>query len=218
MLPTTISVTFDSTNNPLQAIRWLSSIPSDIIACDFETASRYTDEQKLAFSNQLSSLPPNSLESHHLKQLISSDGLSHPSLSQVTHFQYAYSESHAFVIILDSPRITDIVLNWLVTTSITQIWHNSSFDFQYIYHHTGKFPLNYEDSQLLAKTLLNNVNNQKAQVGLKYLQGYKYGDWAVSSDSFHLSQMYDPTLLKYCAVDACATYSLWTELQEYIHS
>lgn len=46
--------------------------------------------------------------------------------------------------------------------------------------------------------------------------GYKYGAWAVSADDFNQSQMFEPHVLHYAAIDACATFALWKELQEYL--
>ena len=41
----------------------------------------------------------------------------------------------------------------------------------------------------------------------------KVGAWAIASESFHLSQMYDPQVLHYAAIDACATVSLLNATQ-----
>lgn len=215
-LTQTVEVTYQSTSNPLIANQWLTSITTPIIACDFETASRYSDQDKEQLSAQLLTLLPSSLDYHMLKQKIASDGLSHPSLSRLTHFSLAISESFAYVFIIDSQRMHDLILSWLVRTPITQVWHNASFDFRHIYYHTNKFPIDYQDSQILSKTILNHVNNQRSQTGLKHLMGYKYGSWAISSDNFHLSQMYEDHVLHYAAIDSCACLALWQELQDYI--
>lgn len=215
-LTTTVDVTYQSTTNPLIAHQWLSSLAHPIVACDFETASRYSDDDKTALTAYLDTLTTGSLEYHQIRQQIASDGLSHPSLSRLTHFSLAWSESDAYVFIIDSQRMHDLILSWLTRTTIKQIWHNASFDFRHIYYHTHQFPLDYEDSQILSKTILNHVNNQRSQTGLKHLMGYKYGSWAISSDNFHLSQMYEDHVLHYSAVDACSTFALWQELQDYL--
>ena len=93
----------------------------------------------------------------------------------------------------------------------------SSYDFRQIHYRTGKFPINYEDSQLLAKCILNHVETYKAKSGLKDLAGHKFGDWAISSDNFNVSQMYEPHVLRYAATDACSTYWLWNSMQSYLH-
>ena len=207
-------VTFKSTNNLEEAKALLDSIQTNTIACDFEAASRYTEQEKEQFKQQLETAPR--LEKHLLKQKIDSNGLSHPSLSQLTHLSLAYSETEAFVFIFDNKELQDYALNWLVTTDKKQIWHNLCFDGKHIFYNTGKLPKDYEDSQILAKTLLNHVDNSKSATGLKHLMGYKFGSWAVSADYFSLEQMYNPELLHYAAIDACATLTLWNEIQSYI--
>lgn len=210
-------VTYISTDDPIKAQQLLSSLTAPIVACDFETASRYTDEEKAAFQEQLSTVTPNSVEYHTLLQRINSDGLSHPSLSRITHMSLAYSETEAYVFIVPTPEMESLIYSWITTTPIKQVWHNLCFDGKHIFYNTGTFPQDYEDSQILAKTLLNHVNNQKSLTGLKHLMAYKYGAWAIASESFHLSQMYDPQVLHYAAIDACATLSLWNDIQSSLH-
>lgn len=143
-------------------------------------------------------------------------GLGHPSKETLTHLSFANSESHGRVIVFENKKIEQVVLNWLTTTKIPQIWHNASYDFKFIWHRTGKFPLVYEDTAILAKTITNHVNVFKSKVGLKELMGHYYGDWAVSSELFSLDNLKNETLIKYAAIDACATYKLWNQIQEYI--
>lgn len=115
-------VTFQSTTSATEAQTWLNSLTVPTVACDFESASRYTEAEKAEFTAQLETASRS--EKHVLLQRINSDGLSHPSLSQLTHFSLAYSESEAYVFILDNPEIHSVVLDWIVTTEIKQIWHN----------------------------------------------------------------------------------------------
>ena len=213
---TSTQVTYKSTSNPYIAMQLLNSLPS-VIACDFETASKYSDSDKLQLQAKLDLLEDKKTDyALALKQRIASTGLSHPSMVDITHLSVAYSETEAYVIITDTPKLRSLVFNWLVTTDRLQIWHNASFDFCAIYHATGKFPLNYEDSQIFAKTLLNHVEVHKANTGLKHLQGWKYGAWAVAADSFNMSRMYDEDILLYAATDSCATMSLYNELRVYV--
>lgn len=216
-MQTSLKINYQYTKNPLEAVRWLRSLP-DTIACDFEAASRFTDEEKGTLQLEFDGLDnQGTLYAHQLKQKIDSDGLSHPSLANITHFSLAWSETDAMIFITDTPKMRKIIFNWLVNTDIKQVWHNASFDFQHIFHHMdGRLPKNYEDTQILAKSILNHVNVFKSKVGLKELMGYKYGSWAVSSDSFHLSRMYDEDVIRYAGIDACATYALWEEMQEYL--
>ena len=100
-------VTFQSTTSATEAQTWLNSLTVPTVACDFESASRYTEAEKAEFTAQLETASRS--EKHVLLQRINSDGLSHPSLSQLTHFSLAYSESEAYVFILDNPEIHFVV-------------------------------------------------------------------------------------------------------------
>lgn len=216
-MQTSLKVECKYTKKPLEAIKWLRSLP-ELVACDFESASKFTDEEKADMQNEYDELPDQgTLYAHALKQKIDSNGLSHPSLANITHFSVAWSETESMVFITDTPKMKSLIYTWLVTTESRQIWHNASFDFQHIFHNMGgRLPKHYEDTQILAKTILNHVNTFKSKVGLKELMGYKYGSWAVASDSFQLSRMYDEKVIHYAGVDACATYALWEEMQEYL--
>lgn len=207
-------INYSTTSDPTEARKWLESLPS-LISCDFEAASRFTAEEKEAFKAELKENPPFARE-RELRQFINSSGLSHPSLVTITHLSIAYTENDAYVFIVDSQEMLTLIIDFLVTTPSKQIWHNLCFDGKLIYYHSkGLFPKNYEDTQIFAKTLLNHVNNTKSQTGLKHLMGYKYGDWAVSTDYFDISQMYNPDVHRYAAIDACATLTLWNELDAY---
>jgi len=198
-------------------MKTLNSLPQTI-ACDFETCSKWSDEEKEEMKAYLEENPEiEKEERRQIRQFIESDGLSHPSLTYVTHFSVAWSPTDSFVAILDTDLHRKRVLRWLANTNRKQIWHNFSFDGKHILHHIGKIPENYEDTEILAKTLLNHVNTLEAKVGLKHLMGWKYGDWAVSADSFNISQIYNEDLIKYAGIDPAATYALWLEMQEVIH-
>jgi hypothetical protein len=198
------------TNDFDEASELLNSMP-DTIACDFETASMYTDTQKAKFSEALpfaSKWP-----AIKLRQKIKSDGLSHPALTTVTHFSFAPSRTEGYVIILDTDEILEALMDWLVTDTRKQIWHNFSFDGRHIMHHTGKLPIDFEDSQILAKTLLNHVETYKANTGLKQLMGWEFGSWSLADTPFNLSNIYSEDLLRYAAIDAAATFGLWEDIQ-----
>src|SRR5690606_35982680 len=108
------------------------------------------------------------------------------------------------------------VMEWLITTNVKQIWHNACYDFRLLYYATGKFPKNFEDSQIFAKTVFNHVDTFKARTGLKELAGAAYGAWGITEyDFFTLDNMYNETLLKYAATDACATVWVWERLVEF---
>ena len=209
------SINYTYSDKIYQIIRTLNSIESDTIACDFETASRWEDSEKDVIKTYLEEHSDLDLEDRRvLAQYVDSTGLSHPSLTYITHLSVAWSPTDAFVAILPTDQHRRAVLRWLISTEKKQIWHNYSFDGKLIYYHTGKFVKNFEDTEILSKTLLNHTNTLEAKSGLKHLMGYKYGEWAVSKDNFNLSNLYDEELIKYAGIDACATYALWEELNE----
>jgi len=210
-------VKYTSSKNLYEIISKLNNLP-EVFTADFETASKFTTEEK---SEMLIFLETHKEtldreEIRQIRQFIESNGLSHPSLSCVTHLSVAWSSTDAFVAILPTDTHRKRILQWLANTERKQIWHNLSFDGKHIMYHTGKFPKNFEDTEVLAKTLLNHVDIYKAKSGLKHLMGYKYGEWGISKDAFKLEEMFDENLIKYAATDSAATYALWEELQNEI--
>ena len=219
MLSTKPKLDIQSTDCPIKASQWLQSMPS-LVACDFETSSIYTPEEQAKFKEELKILEKNPEANHdqiiELKKKINNSGLSHPSQVIITHFSIASSPEESKVIILATDEVEKIVMDWIVNTNSKQVWHNFSFDGKLVYHRTNKFPKDFEDSEQLAKSLINHVDVYKAKVGLKELMGWKYGDWAISADNFNFTQAYEPRVIEYSGVDACATYQLWLDLQEEI--
>lgn len=207
----TIKVNYQSTNNAFTAQKWLANLPS-LFAADFEVANKYTKEERAVFAHTVET-SLDRLERVTAQAKLDSNQLGHPSHNELTHLSIAWSESDAYVLIIDNRSMLHVVLNFLTRTTSTQVWHNLSYDGKYIQYLTGKFPINYEDTQILAKTILNHVDTYKANTGLKQLAGHKYGGWGISSDNFTKEQMYDNHVLLYAATDACATYWLWTQIQ-----
>lgn len=214
MQASSIEVVFTHTSDAVEAASILASLP-DTIACDFETAIHYTDEEIATYKLKLTDPTISKAESILYTSRINATALDHPSHCTITHCSIATSDHEAYVFILDNPTIAETVLTFLVTTTKKQIWHNASFDFRHIQYYTNKLPLHYEDSMLLAKCLFNSVDVTKCEVGLKTLMGSDYGSWAIAPDNFHISKIYDEPVLRYAAIDACATYKLWYKLNDY---
>lgn len=209
-----IKVNYQYTSNAYTANQWLHNLP-DLIACDLEVAIKYTSQQIEQMESKLST-NISDLQRINLESKLNATALDHPSHCTITHCQIAINDHEAYVFILDNKKINDLVLNFLVTTDKVQIWHRALFDFKHINYYTKKFPKNYEDTQLLAKTILNHTEPQKAKTSLKDLAGKWYGQWAISSDNFNLDQIYNKNVLLYAAIDACATYKLWISINKYI--
>lgn len=211
-----ISVTYKSTNKVLEANRFLHEISkTDLFAADFEVAVKYTTDDLTHYKELLETDLPRK-ERITLESRLKATALDHPSHTQLTHCSIALNDHEGYVFILDNPKITKRILNFLTTTPVRQVWHNASFDFKHLQFHTGKFPLLYEDTQILAKTILNHADITQAKTGLKQLAGHKYGAWGISADNFTIEQMYDPQMLLYSTTDACATYWLWNSIQRYL--
>ena len=214
-IPRSIQVNYQSTTDANTAKQWLKTLP-DLIAVDFETAVRYTENEIEEAKRRMidKSLPKK--ERIKNQAIAKATALGHPYHCTITHCNIAWSEKDAYVFIIDAKEIADVILNFLITTPIKQIWHNYGYDGRFMRYYADADPLDIEDTQILAKTLLNHVETFKAKTGLKDLMGAWYGDWGISSDNFTVAQQHDPKVIKYSAIDAAATFKLWQYLQEFI--
>lgn len=206
-----IKVNYQYTNNMYRAKQWLDNLP-DLFAADFEVSSKYTLEEKEIFKYRLDNNDLSFEEKRLLLQKLSSNGLSHPSLTVITHLSVGWSDRDSYVIVCDNNQIRKLVYNFLTTTTKTQIWHNCCFDFKHISYNTDKLPINYIDTQLLAKSILNDANSFRDKTGLKDLMAYAYGDWAISKENFTLEEMWDENMIRYAATDSPATYKLYQDI------
>ena len=207
-----IVVNYEYTNNLYKAKQWLNNLP-DLFAADFEVASKYTRRQKDLIKHRLDNYKLSFEKERVLLQQLTSDGLSHPSLTVITHLSVGWTDRDSKVIVCDTERIRMLVLEFLISTEKEQLWHNCVFDFKHIFYHTGVLPQKYIDTQLLAKSLLNDADSFKDRTGLKDLMQYKYGTWAISKDDFTLEEMWNPATIEYSAIDSCATFGLYQDIQ-----
>lgn len=209
-----IQVSYKHTNDAKTAKAWLDSLP-DLFAADFEAAIRYTkkdiEEAKAIVEDE--SIPK--IKRIEASSIATATALGHPYHCTITHCSIACTEKDAYVLIIDAKPIADVVLNFLTSTKRTQVWHNYSYDGRLIKYYTDKDAINVEDSQIFAKTLINHVDTFKAKTRLKDLMGEFYGDWAISADNFTLEQQYEEHVLRYAAIDACATFKLWEYLNDF---
>ena len=208
-----IKVNYEYTNNLYRAGKWLEALP-DLFAADFETASRFDEAAKEQLLHRLGLGNLDFNEKRTIQQKIDSDGLSHPSLAFVTHLSVGWSDCDAKVIVCDTDHMRKLVFNFLTSTDKTQLWHNAVFDFKHIYYAKQKLPKYYKDTQLLAKTLLNDADDFKNHTNLKELMAYCYGDWALSKDSFTQEEMWNEDMIRYAATDSCATFKLYQDIIE----
>ena len=206
-----IKVNYDYSNNLYKVKQWLDNLPN-LFSADFEVSSKYTKKEKENFLYKINNNNLSFNDKRILLQKITSDGLSHPSLTTITHLSVAWSDRDSYVIICDSNPIKKLVYNFLTTTNKIQLWHNCCYDFKHILFNTGKLPINYIDTQLLAKSILNDANSFRDKTSLKELMAYAYGDWAISKDNFTLEEMWDKNMIRYAATDSPATYKLYQDI------
>ena len=207
-----IQVEYEYTSDLNRAKQWLAELSSPF-SCDFEVSSRYDTEAKEKASRKLNETQ-NWYEQCKYQQIVKSDGFSPPSLCFITHLSIAWSNHEARVFVLDTEPIRKLVCEFLTSTDLLQIWHNFSYDSQFIQYYTGKLPKNFDDTMLMVKTLTNNVLYSKDDSKLKHLEGSYYGNWAISKDNFVLEEIHNENVIKYNAIDACATYHLYERIQE----
>jgi len=215
MLNNTIKVNYEVAKSPYKAKQLLDKISKySHIAWDLETSVKYTDEEIEHWNNLIESDSLTKLERIHYQSKINATALMHPSHCRVTHCSIATSQDTGYVFIFNNISVQNIVFNYLMSSKQTQILHNASYDLKFTEYFTGRYPDIIEDTEVLAKTIINHVEIQKARTRLKDLAGHMYGDWGISSDYFTYKEMNNPKVIKYAATDACATMWLWNYLQE----
>jgi len=212
-----LKVTYEVVGTAYAVSKLLNSLP-DTVALDFEAASIFTDLQRKAMEEELEVLDKvlHPKRYRELRSKVASSALTHPKYVQITHLAIGLSETEAAVVVFTSPQIEKIVMKWLTTTTRLQIWHNLSYDGRLIHHRTGLLPINYEDTQILAKTIVNHVEIYKAKTGLKDLAGAKYGDWGISTDNFVMTNLWEEKVLEYAATDGCATFWVYNSVKRHI--
>ncbi|MCK5537553.1 MAG: hypothetical protein KAI79_12055 [Bacteroidales bacterium] len=159
-------------------------------------------------------------------------GLKIEDRGEFTMHSFSLDAKQSFVLI-DTPKIRQIVLDFLTTTEKKVICHNLAFDGLQIFYHTGKHIKNYEDTQLIAQAYLNDVNQPR--YGLKALAGHIGGDWATEKGSFELYEdseyyqnpqlvykgtnlkwkQYNLPLVFYAGLDTFYTRILWKKYSAY---
>lgn len=188
----------------------------DLLSFDTETAGVYSKAERAEAEEYLKgeNLPVNSRSL--ALQVAANSGLSFPSLVSVTHFVFGTSEDSSVILICSNPQLELHIWNWIAEYKGKQIVHNTLFDLKIMYHRIGRFPKDYEDSQLLAKCLTNNAEVYKSKVGLKDLMGSYYDPMWVLVDEYEPANLKDPKFLQYASIDGAATMKLWYDIQGYM--
>ena len=126
--------------------QYFETLPNTI-AVDFEVAVKYSDECKSSLKEKIKNITSKK-ELISIQRIINTTALDHPSDCFITHCSIATCNNKAAVIIIKNNDILKVVLDFLVTTDIKQLWHNLCYDGKHIYYHTNKFPKNYEDTHI----------------------------------------------------------------------
>ncbi len=187
-----------------------------LLAFDTETRSKYTKAERAEVKELLKYQEELSMEDRLLCKMVNqSSGLSHPKISEVTHWIFSYEIESSIIIITENDRLRQMVADFVVSYKGKLVVHNAGFDLKIVHYLTGKFPIDYEDTQLLAKCYLNHTNVWKAKVGLKDLMGQSYSaDWARYNE-YDVDDLKDEKFLAYMAIDTSAVLLLFDNLKEH---
>lgn len=189
-----------------------------ILSFDTETRGVYTPEERKEAKELLKDLDL-PLNSKRLALLVeNSSGLSFPSIIAVTHFIFGTSPKSSVILICEDPQLEIHIWNRIAEYQGMLAIHNTLYDLKIMFNRIGVLPCDYEDTQLLAKCLINHANTWKAKVGLKDLMGDDYDPRWLEMNDYEPENLRDPTFLRYAAIDGAATFKLWYDLQEYMRN
>ena len=194
-----------------KALRKLNDLP--MISYDCETKALYSIEEKAEAKDLLKG--DLSYEDKKLCKLVArSSGLSNPRLIKVTHFIFGLSKSESIICIANNRRTEIMIFNWLSKFKGKVLVWNSLFDLKIMYERVNVLPLDYEDPMLLLKSLINDVDEWQAKVGLKDFMGHLYDPKWTMIDTYDIVNYKDEAFLRYCAIDGAATYYGYEIIQE----
>jgi len=189
---------------------------SNVLAYDCETQSIYSKEHKIEAKQLLKDIPDMESSVKRLcKMVVRSSGLSNPRLVKVTHFIFSVSNNESIICISNNRRTEEMIFQWLAEYNGKIVVHNSLFDLKIMYNRVGKLPKDYDDTMLLTKTLINDVETWKAKSGLKDLMGTYYDPKWTLIETYDIKDYKDEAFLRYCSIDGAATFLLWEQLKEH---
>ena len=213
MIHVTYSI-FQSTWFINRALKYLASYP--LISFDTETKGIYTKEERKEAKRFLKDGTLTEDTRSLLLVAANNSGLSYPEITLVTHFIFGISEKESLILLPPTKKIELLIWKWLAEYEGKIITHNSLFDLKIMYHRIQKFPKDFEDTMLLAKSLINHTHPWKAKVQLKELMGSFYDPNWTLIDEYEPDDPTDKKFLRYASIDGAATYKLWENLQEYV--
>ena len=187
-----------------------------LLSLDTETRGLYSKEERKEASDYLKNEGID-VDSRTLALVVANNsGLSYPSLVEVTHFVFGLSESESRIIICYDQRTEIAVWNWVAKQNIKFLVHNSLYDLKIMFNRIGKLPKDYEDTQLLAKSFINNAQPWLAKVGLKELMKNDYEPSWTLIDEYEPEDLKEEKFLRYTSIDGAATFKLWEDIQCYM--
>ena len=186
----------------------------NILAFDVETRSVYDKDERAEAKEYLKDSNPSDSLYKHARVVSESSGLSFPTLVRTTHFIFGESRDTSHVVVCTTPELEMFLWNLVADYKGKLLVHNSLFDLKIMFERAGKLPVNFYDTALMVKCLINHVNIWKAKTGLKVLMGeYYIPKWSLMED-------YEPENLKkkdfiiYCAIDGASCFYLYELIQE----
>jgi hypothetical protein len=204
-----IIVTYEAHSTAYSIRRALIELSKhSLMSFDTETKGVYSkEERKIAMKALETDL---SSKDRKIASLIAfNSGLSYPSLVNVTHFVFGLTESKSIILIPPNDNTELLIWSWMTNYCGMLAIHNTLFDLKLMYHRTGALPRHYEDTQLMAKTLINNSAVWKAKVGLKDIMGSYYDPKWVLMNDYEPDNPREKSFLHYAAIDGAATYKLY---------
>ena len=210
-----IEVTYEVGSTTWSIVKLLKNLEKyEVLGFDVETAGIYTKNERKAAREELKK----EIIAPSLKRqcilIENNSGLSHPSLVKTTHFIFGTSNSTSVVLVTSTTEQELLVWRWVSKQETMFLIHNTLFDLRILHHRVGRFPKNYIDTALLAKCLINNVDNYKSRIGLKVLVGDYYKPaWALF-DEYEPENLMNKAFLEYASIDGAAVYKLYELLKE----
>jgi len=195
-----------------QELLKLQQIPE--LSFDIETKGLYSKKER---KEALALLNSNNIDlaTHKLASVVSNNsGLSFPTLIETTHFIFGLDKATSIILIPDQASTEVLIWNWLKDYSGNLYIHNTLFDLKVMYSRIKALPKNYEDTALWVKTLINNSDSWKANVGLKELMGSYYDPAWTLIDEYEPENLLDSKFLNYAAIDGAATFYLYELIKE----
>jgi hypothetical protein len=185
-----------------------------VLSFDLETQSLYSIANKIEAKELLKKDTLDPAFTKLCKQAAHSSGLSNPRLIKATHFIFGTSKESAIILIANSYKIEVKIFEWLAKfTGKVLIW-NSLFDLKIMYERVNALPIDYEDPMLLLKSLINDTQAWNCKVGLKDVMAEYYDNKWCLIETYDVKDLKDKNFLRYCSIDAAATFYGWELLQE----